>query len=207
MPKIALLNITGEKIKEIDLTADIWGIEPNKVVLHEAVVLAKASLRQGTSKTKTRGEVQGGGRKPWRQKGTGRARHGSIRSPIWVGGGVVFGPQPRSYSKKMNKKERRLALKSALSLKVTDQELIVLDDFLIESPKTKRILEILKALKIEKSVLIVTNDLKENLILSSRNLDYIKVIEPHEINVLDVMSYHYLLITEESLKKIEEVLL
>jgi large subunit ribosomal protein L4 len=206
MPKVALLNIKGEKLKDIKLNDDIWAISPNDAVLYEAVVLAQASMRQGTHKVKTRSEVRGGGKKPWRQKGTGRARHGSIRSPIWRGGGITFGPQPRSYDKKMNKKERRLALKSALSYKVTNNELIALDSLVLGEPKTKRVSEIMANLKISKPVLIVVNELNEDLILGTRNLENIKVIEPHEMNAFDVVMYQHLLLTEEAIIKVEEVL-
>lgn len=207
MPKVALLNIKGEKIKDIQLNDDIWAIEPNDTVLHDALVLARASLRQGTHKTKTRAEVRGGGRKPWRQKGTGRARHGSIRSPIWKGGGITFGPQPRSYDKKMNKKERKLALLSALSYKITAQEVMVLDEFIIEAPKTKEMIKIMDNLKTNNSVLIVTNNLKDDIILAARNLKDIKVIEAKELNTYDVVSYNHLVITEEATKTVEGVLL
>ncbi len=207
MPKIALLNIKGEKIKDIELNDDVWGIEPNDSVLYDAVILARASLRQGTHKVKTRSEVSGGGRKPWRQKGTGHARQGTIRAPQWKGGGIVFGPQPRSYDKKMNKKERRIALKSALSYKFMNKELIALDKLILDTPKTKNIDGIFNELKINKSVLIVTDNIDENLILGTRNLKYIKVIEPHEVNVNDLITYDGLIITETGIRKLEEVLL
>ena len=204
--KVALLNIKGEKVKDIELNESIFGIEPNDTVVYNAVVLARASLRQGTSKTKTRSEVRGGGRKPWRQKKTGNARHGSIRSPQWRGGGIVFGPVPRSFSKKMNKKERRLALKSALSYKVMGKELLAIDNFAITSPKTKDMIEVLNNLKIDKSVLIVVNELSENVILGTRNLSDIKVISANEVNTYDLVTYDYLLIEEEAIKVLEEVL-
>jgi large subunit ribosomal protein L4 len=207
MPKVALLNIKGEKIKDINLNKEIWGIEPNDSVLYDAIVLSRASLRQGTHKVKTRDEVSGGGVKPWRQKGTGRARQGSIRAPHWKGGGIVFGPQPRSYDKKMNKKERRLALKSALSYKVINKEVTALDNFLVETPKTKEMISIMEALKLDKTVLIVLNEINENAILASRNIENIKIIEPKELNVFDLTSYEQLLITEGAIKMLEEVLL
>ena len=206
MLKVALLNIKGEKVKVIELNESIFGIEPNDTVVYNAVVLARASLRQGTSKTKTRSEVRGGGRKPWRQKKTGNARHGSIRSPQWRGGGIVFGPVPRSFSKKMNKKERRLALKSALSYKVMGKELLAIDNFAITSPKTKDMIEVLNNLKIDKSVLIVVNELSENVVLGTRNLSDIKVISANEVNTYDLVTYDYLLIEEEAIKVLEEVL-
>jgi large subunit ribosomal protein L4 len=206
MLKIALLNLKGEKVKDIQLNDSIFGIEPNETVVYDAVVLAQASLRQGTHKTKTRAEVRGGGRKPWRQKKTGNARQGSIRSPQWKGGGIVFGPVPRSYDKKMNKKERRLALKSALSYKVTGNELIAIDNFNIDSSKTKDMMEIMTNLKVDKSALIVVNELTDNLVLASRNLSDVKVITANEVNTFDVVTYDYLIIAEDAVKALEEVL-
>jgi large subunit ribosomal protein L4 len=207
MPKIALLNIKGEKIKDININDDIWTIEPNDAVIYDAVTLARASLRQGTHKVKSRSEVSGGGKKPWRQKGTGRARQGSIRSPQWRGGGIVFGPTPeRNYTKKMNKKERKLALKSALSYKVLDKELRVLDSFVIDTVKTKTMLEVMKNLEVLKSALIVTSELNDNLVLAARNLDELKVIAANELNTYDVITYDNLVITEDAIKKVEEVL-
>ena len=207
MPKISVLNIKGEKVKDINLNDNVWSIEPNDAVIYDAIRLANASLRQGTHSVKNRAEVSGGGRKPWRQKGTGNARQGSIRSPQWRHGGVVFGPTiERNYNIKMNKKERRLALKSALSYKVIDSELLVLDNLNVESSKTKEMLNIMKDLKLNKSVLFVTNDLTDNVILSSRNIKGIKVILPNEVNVLDVMSYKNMVVTSDAIKAIEEVL-
>ncbi len=206
MLKIALLNIKGEKVKDIELNETIFGIEPNDTVVYKAVVLAQASLRQGTHKVKTRSEVRGGGRKPWRQKKTGNARQGSIRSPQWRGGGIVFGPVPRDYDKKMNKKERKLALKSALSYKVNEKELIAVDTLVIDSSKTKDMISIMNDLKIDKSALIVVNDLTDNLILSTRNLSDVKVISANEVNTFDVVTYDYLVIAEDAIKALEEVL-
>ncbi len=207
MPKISVLNVKGEKVKDINLNDNVWSIEPNDAVIYDAIRLANASLRQGTHSVKNRAEVSGGGRKPWRQKGTGNARQGSIRSPQWRHGGVVFGPTTeRNYNIKMNKKERRLALKSALSYKVIDSELLVLDNLNVESSKTKEMLNIMKDLKLNKSVLFVTNDLTDNVILSSRNIKGIKVILPNEVNVLDVMSYKNMVVTSDAIKAIEEVL-
>ena len=207
MPKISVLNIKGEKVKDINLNDNVWSIEPNDAVIYDAIRLANASLRQGTHSVKNRAEVSGGGRKPWRQKGTGNARQGSIRSPQWRHGGVVFGPTTeRNYNIKINKKERRLALKSALSYKVIDSELLVLDNLNVESSKTKEMLNIMKDLKLNKSVLFVTNDLTDNVILSSRNIKGIKVILPNEVNVLDVMSYKNMVVTSDAIKAIEEVL-
>ena len=206
MLKIALLNIKGDKIKDIELNDSVFGIEPNDNVLYNAIVLAQASLRQGTHKVKTRSEVRGGGRKPWRQKKTGNARQGSIRSPQWRGGGIVFGPTPRSYDKKQNRKERRLALRSALSYKVIEKELIAIDTFAIESSKTKDMIEIMNNLKVDKSVLVVVNGLTDNLILASRNLSNMKVISANEVNTFDVVTYDYLVIAEEAIKILEEAL-
>ena len=207
MAKIALLNNKGEKLKDINLNDNIWNIEPNDAVLHNHIVLSLASLRQGTHKTKTRSEVSGGGRKPWRQKGTGRARQGSIRATQWRGGGIVFGPTPRDYSKKMNKKERRLALLSALSYKLKGEELIVLDNLTLETPKTKDFVEMLNNLKLnDKKVLFVTSELEDNLLLASRNLSEILVLANDEINTLDIVNADYMVVTEDAVAKIEEVL-
>ena len=203
--KQKLLNIKGEEVKDIKLNENIFGIEPNNKVLYDAIILTRASLRQGTHKTKVRSEVSGGGRKPWRQKGTGRARQGSIRAVQWVGGGVAFGPQPRDYSKKMNRKERRLALKSALAVKAAD--MIILDELKVATPKTKDMLNILTALKVnDVKTLLVVKELDENIILSSRNLDNVTLLEAEEINVLDLVANEKIVITEAALKTIEEVL-
>ncbi len=207
MPKIAVLNVKGEKVKDIKLNDKVWSIEPNDTVVYEAIVLANAANRQGTHSVKTRAEVSGGGRKPWRQKGTGNARQGSTRSPQWRHGGVVFGPTTeRNYNIKMNKKERRLALKSALSYKVIDSELTVLDELKLSSSKTKEIVKVLEGLKLNKSTLFVVNELTDELILASRNLEGVKVILPNEVNVLDVARYQNLVATEDAIKSIEEVL-
>ena len=206
MESLAVLNIKGEKVSTIKLNELIWGIEPNDAVLYDAIRLAQNSLRQGTADTKTRSEVSGGGRKPYRQKGTGRARQGSIRAPHYPGGGVVFGPHPRSYTTKMNKKERRLALKSALSYKVIESELVVLDKFEAETNKTKDMVSILNNLKLAKKTLIVVDELTENLILATRNLKNIVLLAFNEINVLDVVASDNMVITEAAVKKIEEVL-
>ena len=208
MSKISVLNVKGEKVKDIKLNDNVWSIEPNDAVIYDAICLATASLRQGTHSVKTRSEVSGGGRKPWRQKGTGNARQGSTRSPQWRHGGIVFGPTiERNYNKKMNKKERRLALKSALSYKVLDSELLVLDELKLDSSKTKEVLNIMKYLKLNKSVLFVVNELTDELILASRNIQGVKVILPNEVNVLDVARYNNMVVTEEAVKAIEEVLI
>ena len=207
MPKIAVLNVKGEKVKDIKLNDKVWSIEPNDTVVYEAIVLANAANRQGTHSVKTRAEVSGGGRKPWRQKGTGNARQGSTRSPQWRHGGVVFGPTTeRNYNIKMNKKERRLALKSALSYKVIDSELTVLDSLKLDNAKTKEMLSVMKNLKLEKSALFVVDELTDEVILASRNVKGVNVILPNEINVLDVTSYHNMIVTEGAVKAIEEVL-
>jgi 50S ribosomal protein L4, bacterial/organelle len=205
MTKITLLNNKGEKIEDIKLNDDIFGIEPNKNVLYDAIILARAALRQGTHKTKTRAEVRGGGKKPWRQKGTGRARAGSTRSPIWVGGGVATGVQPRDYSKKQNRKERRLALKSAVASRVND--MVVVENITLETPKTKDMISFLTALKLnEVKTLVIVKMLDENLILASRNLQNVVLIEANEINVLDLTAAEKILITKEAIESIEEVL-
>ena len=207
MPKISVLNVNGQKVKDSKLNENIWSIEPNDAVIYDAIRLATASLRQGTHSVKTRAEVSGGGRKPWRQKGTGNARQGSTRSPQWRHGGIVFGPTTeRNYNIKMNKKERRLALKSALSYKVIDSELTVLDELKLSSSKTKEIVKVLEGLKLNKSTLFVVNELTDELILASRNLEGVKVILPNEVNVLDVARYQNLVATEDAIKSIEEVL-
>lgn len=206
MSKLSVLNTKGEKVKDITLSKEIWGIEPNNAVLYDAITLSRNSLRQGTADTKTRSEVSGGGKKPWRQKGTGRARQGSTRAPHWYHGGVVFGPHPRDYSKKMNRKERRLALKSALAYKAMEKELIVVDNFDIQSSKTKDVKSLLANLKAEKNVLIVVDELNENMILATRNLSNVILLQTNEINVLDVISADKMVITEAAVKQIEEVL-
>ena len=206
MKKQSVINIKGEKVKDITLNENVWGIEPNDAVLYDAITLARNSQRQGTHSTKTRSEVSGGGRKPWRQKGTGHARQGSTRSPQWRGGGIVFGPTPRTYNKKQNKKERVLALKSALSYKVLDKELIVLDSFLPETNKTKDMLNILKAIKAEKNILIVVSDLTDNVILGTRNIPKVVLLKNDEVSTLDVIAADCLVITEDAVKAIEEVL-
>ena len=206
MPKTALLNLKGEKIKDIKLDDSIWGITPNDQVVYESIVLYTASRRQGTASTKTRSEVSGGGRKPWRQKGTGNARQGSIRAPQWVGGGIVFGPTPRDYSKKMNKKESRLALKSALTYKANDKAIIAVDKFELESNKTKAMLSLLKDLNVDGKALIVTTELTDNILLASRNIRNIKLVLANELNTYDVLYCDKLIITEDAVKYVEEVL-
>ena len=206
MAKVQVLNFKGEKVKEITLKDSVWNIEINEPVMHDAIVLARASLRQGTASTKTRSEVSGGGRKPYKHKGTGNARQGSTRSPQWPGGGIVFGPKPRKYDKKQNRKERRLALKSALSSKLRDNELVVVESLNLENNKTKTFNEMLKNVKVNGKALVVFADDNENLFLASRNNNKVAVVAYDEINVLDLVATDYLLIDESSVKKIEEVL-
>ena len=207
MKKVELLNLKGEKVKDLKLNENIFDITPNDKVLYDAVILARASLRQGTHKTKNRSEVSGGGRKPWRQKGTGHARQGSIRAVQWVGGGRYGTPVPRDYSKKQNRKERQLALRTALTEKANDKELIVVEKLVLDTPKTKDMLSVLETLNVaDKKVLIVVKDLEENLILASRNLKNVALITADEINVLDLVATNNVLITEDAVKAIEEVL-
>ncbi len=207
MKKVELLNLKGEKVKDINLNEEIFGITPNKNVLTDAIILSMASLRQGTHKTKNRSEVSGGGRKPWRQKGTGHARQGSIRAVQWVGGGNYGTPVPRDYSKKQNRKERQLAIKSALSEKVANKELVVLENLEIKTPKTKDMKAVLEDLKVaDKKVLLVVKEFDENLILASRNLKNLVLILADEINVLDIVGTDVMVVTEDALKFIEEVL-
>ena len=207
MKKVELLNLKGEKVKDINLNEEIFGITPNKNVLTDAIILSMASLRQGTHKTKNRSEVSGGGRKQWRQKGTGHARQGSIRAVQWVGGGNYGTPVPRDYSKKQNRKERRLALKSALSDKALEKAIMVVENISLSTPKTKEMLSLLEALKVaDKKVLLVVKEFDDNLILASRNLQNVVLIAAEEINVLDLVSTDVMVITEEALKTVEEVL-
>ncbi|KIY21910.1 50S ribosomal protein L4 [Mesobacillus subterraneus] len=206
MPKVALFNQAGSQVGEIELNDSVFGIEPNNHVLFEAVVMQRASLRQGTHKTKIRSEVAGGGRKPWKQKGTGRARQGSIRSPQWRGGGTVFGPVPRSYSYKLPKKVRRLAIKSALSSKVQAENILVLESLAFEAPKTKEFKSVLSGLSVNTKALIVTASLEENVALSARNIPGVTVVTADGINVLDVLNHDKLIMTKAAVEKVEEVL-
>ena len=207
MKKVELLNLKGEKVKDINLNEEIFGITPNKAVLNDAIILTMASLRQGTHKTKNRSEVSGGGRKPWRQKGTGRARQGSIRAVQWVGGGRYGTPVPRDYSKKQNRKERQLAIKSALAEKVLAKEIVVLENLTVETPKAKEVVNLLNTLKLaDKKVLLVVKEFDDNLILASRNLQNVVLILADEINVLDIVGTDVMVITEDALKYVEEVL-
>ena len=205
--KIDVLSLKGEKVKDIKLEDNIFNIEPNDAVIKDAVVAAMAGARQGTAKVKTRSEVAGGGRKPYRQKGTGNARQGSIRAPHYRHGGIVFGPVPRDYSKKMNKKEKKLALKSALSYKVLDKELVVVSTIEFETNKTKEMVNLLEGLNLTNhKVLVCVKELTDNVCLVARNLPNVKVVLPSEINTFDLISSDNLLIEEEALTMLEEVL-
>ena len=205
MKNLSIINTKGEKVSDIKLNEEIWGIEPNDAVLYDALRLARNNFRQGTADTKTRSEVSGGGRKPWRQKGTGRARQGSTRAPHWIKGGIVFGPHPRSYAIKMNRKERRLALKSALAYKAIESKLIVIDKLEV-SNKTKDFKAVLNNLKIDKKVLFVVDELNDDVILSSRNLNNVLLLTVEELNVYDIVCADTLVITESAVKQLEEVL-
>ncbi|MFD2657884.1 MULTISPECIES: 50S ribosomal protein L4 [Gracilibacillus] len=206
MPKVALYNQSGSQVGDVEINDAVFGIEPNEHVLHDAVLMQRASLRQGTHAVKNRSDVSGGGRKPWRQKGTGRARQGSIRSPQWVGGGTVFGPTPRSYSYKLPKKVRRLALKSALSSKVKEDSLVVLEGIAIETPKTKEVVSMLSSLNVDAKALIVTADKDDVLAKSANNLQNVKVLSVSEVNVLDLLTHDKLILTKEAAEKAGEVL-
>lgn len=205
MPTVAMYNINGEQVGELILNDEIFGIEVNESVLHDAVVMQLASRRAGTHSTKTRADVSGGGRKPWRQKGTGRARHGTIRSPIWRGGGIVFGPHPRDYSYSLPKKVRRLALKSALSSKVNAGDILVLDDLQMKQPKTKDMVKILGDLKV-KEALLVTAAADQTVAKSARNIPGVKPLGAAGINVYDILAYNKLVITKDAVAMVEEVL-
>lgn len=205
--KFELMNLNGKKVKDVNLEKTIFGIEPNDVALKDAIVLGRASLRQGTHKAKTRSEVSGGGRKPWRQKGTGNARQGSIRAVQWVGGGIAFGPVPRDYSKKQNRKERKLALKSAYSYKAKEKAIVVTEKLSFETPKTKEMVNLLKNLDLDGvKTLVIVSEYDENVILASRNLKNIMIAKADEVSVLDIVSAKKLLIEEAALENIKEVL-
>ncbi|MDE3751644.1 50S ribosomal protein L4 [Pediococcus pentosaceus] len=206
MANVSLFKQDGTKNGDVELNADIFGIEPNNDVVFEAVVMQRASMRQGTHAVKNRSAVRGGGRKPWRQKGTGRARQGSIRSPQWRGGGIVFGPTPRSYAYSIPKKMRRLALKSVLSQKVLDESFVVVDEFKFETPKTKDFAQSLGNLNVDKKALLVLEEDNESAVLAARNLSNVKIVEPEGINVLDIMSSDKLVITQKALSQVEEAL-
>ncbi|MBP2645230.1 MAG: rplD [Firmicutes bacterium] len=207
MPKVAVYDITGKTTGEIELNESVFGADVNEAVLHQAVVMQLASQRLGTAATKTRAMVRGGGRKPWKQKGTGRARAGTIRSPLWVGGGTVFGPHPRSYAFSMPRKARRLALKSALSAKVMAGELLVMEDINFSEPKTKSVVSMLDSLKVSgEKALIITAEYIDNVDKSSRNIPGVKNITSQGLNVYDLLYHGKVLITKDAVSKIEEVL-
>lgn len=195
-----------EKLKDIKLNKELLNIEPNEKVLYDAIILQRASLRQGTHSTKNRSEVSGGGRKPWRQKGTGRARQGSTRAPQWRGGGVVFGPTPRSYKFKLNRKVRRLALKSALSSKVQDNEFTAIDGISFEAPKTKQMVKVLENLKAPVKTLIVVDEITLNVEKSASNIPGVKLLDAKHVNVYDILNSDKLIMTEAAIKAVEEVL-
>jgi large subunit ribosomal protein L4 len=207
MPTLALLNQAGQTVGEINLNDAVFGVESNQQVIYDVVKAQRAAMRQGTNKTKTRGEVSGGGRKPYRQKGTGRARQGSIRAPQWVGGAIIFGPIPRSYSYKTNRKIRRLAMRIVLSDKVRGQKLIVLDNLALESYKTKGMLSILNNLKVAGKTMLMLNDVADFVEIASRNLPNVHTTVYEHASVYDVMNNVYIVTTAETMKKIEEALL
>ena len=208
MPKLSVYNMAGQATgEEIELNEEVFGVEFNEPVVHQAIVMQQANQRQGTSATKTRGMVRGGGRKPWRQKGTGHARVGSTRSPLWVGGGVTFGPQPRSYKKDMPRKARRLAIRCALSAKVADGQLVIIDNIAFDDFKTKRTVEMLKTFDAEENkTLIITNGENENVELSARNLRKVTVINNGGLNCFDLLHNNKVFLDKNAVEKIEEVL-
>ena len=205
MPSIDVYNIEGKKVKELELNEAVFGIEPNEAVVHSVLVNFLANQRQGTQSTKTRAEVSGGGRKPWRQKGTGRARQGSIRAPQWIKGGIALGPKPRSYKYTVNKKERQLAVKSVLSSKVLENELVVVDSLPLNDIKTKEMVKALSNLKVEGKALIMLPEKNEKVQKSARNIEGVKTTLVETINVYDLLKYNKLVVTEDTVKKLEEV--
>lgn len=206
MPKVKVYNQEGKSVGNVTLSDTVFGIEPNQQALYDVVKAQRAAMRQGTHKVKTRSEVRGGGRKPWRQKGTGRARQGSIRSPQWKGGGIVFGPTPRDYSLKVNRKVRRLALKSALSLKVQNDKFIILDQLVLDEAKTKAMIAVISSLSLEGKVMIVLPELNETILLAARNIPGVSVTTVEQASVYELMNARSILTTKEGIKKYEEVL-
>ena len=204
MANVSVYNIEGKEVGSLELNDAIFGVEINEHLVHMAVVQQLANNRQGTQKAKTRSEVSGGGRKPWRQKGTGHARQGSTRAPQWTGGGVVYAPTPRDYSFKMNKKEKRAALKSALTSRVVDSKIVVLDEIKFNEIKTKNFANVMKNLKLDKALMVI-GDNDANVILSARNIPDVKVSQPNTINVYDILKYDTLVVTKDAVAKIEEV--
>ena len=205
MPKIDVYDINGKKVKELELNEAVFGIEPNEAVVHSVLINFLANQRQGTQNTKTRSEVSGGGRKPWRQKGTGRARQGSIRAPQWIKGGIALGPKPRSYKYTVNKKERQLAVKSVLSSKVLENELVVVDSLPLKEIKTKEMVKALSNLKVEGKALVMLPEKNEKVQKSVRNIKGVKTTLVETINVYDLLKYNKLVVTEDTVKKLEEV--
>ena len=205
MPKVDVYDMQGKKVSDVELNASVFGIEPNEAIVHSVLVNYLANQRQGTQSTKTRAEVRGGGRKPWRQKGTGRARQGSIRAPQWIKGGIALGPKPRSYTYKVNKKEKQLAIKSLLSSKVLENELTVVEKLEMKEAKTKEMVKTLSNLKVEGKTLIIVADKNENVYLSSRNIEGVKAITLNMINVYDLLKYNKLVLPLDTVKKLEEV--
>ena len=205
MPSIDVYNVNGKKVSTVDLKEEIFGIEPNEAVVHTVLVNYLANQRQGTQSTKTRSEVRGGGRKPWRQKGTGRARQGSIRAPQWIKGGIALGPKPRSYKYRVNKKERQLAIKSLLSSKVLENNLVVVDKFDFKEIKTKQMADAMKKLKVDATALVVLPTNNEIVQKSARNLADVRTSSVNTINVFDLLKYKKLVLTVETIKKLEEV--
>ena len=205
MPKIDVYDIKGEKVKSMTLKDEVFGIEPNEAIVHSVLINYLANQRQGTQSTKTRAEVRGGGKKPWRQKGTGRARQGSIRAPQWIKGGIALGPKPRSYKYRVNKKEKQLAIKSLLSSKVLDKDLVVVDKFDFKEIKTKQMVEALKNLKVEGKALIMIPEKNEVIQKSSRNIENVRTTSVSTINVFDLLKYTNLVLTVDTVKKLEEV--
>ena len=206
MLKVKVYNQEGAEVKDLELNEAVFGIEPNKQALFDMVLLQRASLRQGTHKVENRTEVSGGGKKPWRQKGTGRARQGSIRAPQWRGGGVVFGPTPRSYKFKLNRKVRRLALKSALSTKIIDNEFMALEAIKFDAPKTKEMVKVLANLDTPTKTLIVVDEIDENVARSANNIPGVKLLDARRVNVYDILNSDKLIMTEAAIKSVEEVL-
>ncbi len=205
MPKVDVLDMKGKKVNDIELAESVFGIEPNEAIVHSVLVNYLANQRQGTQSTKTRAEVSGGGRKPWRQKGTGRARQGSIRAPQWIKGGIALGPKPRSYKYTVNKKERRLAIKSVLSSKVLEKELTVVDKLEVKEIKTKAIVKALADMKVEGKTLIILPENNKNVLMSSRNIEGVKTIVANNINIFDLLKYTNLILPVDTVKKLEEV--
>ena len=205
MPKVDVYDIKGKKVSDIELSDSVFGIEPNQTIVHSVLVNYLANQRQGTQSTKTRAEVSGGGKKPWRQKGTGRARQGSTRSPQWIKGGIALGPKPRSYKYTVNKKEKRLAIKSILSSKVLEKELTVVDKLELKEIKTKSMVNALTALKVEGKTLIIVSEKNKNVLMSARNIKGVKTITANNINVFDLLKYNNLILPVDTVKKLEEV--